>query len=72
MVVSVILLIRKQFFVTDVSSPIEEVAQPELISAKQYEFHSDEEMEAFLNSDDPNASLLRSYMDPAPVTNPSK
>lgn len=72
MVVSIVLLIRKQFFVNDVPLPVEGVAQPDLISAKEYEFQSDEEVEAFLNSGDPNAEMLRSYMDSASDTNPSK
>lgn len=73
MVVAVILFIRKQFFVNDVlPSPVEEVTQPDIISAKEYKFQSDEEMEAFLNSGDPNAEILRSYMDSASDTNPSK
>ncbi len=72
MVVAVVLFVRKQFFVNDIPLPVEEVAQPELISAKEYEFQSDEEMEAFLNSGDPNAEILRSYMGSASDTNPSR
>lgn len=72
MVVAMVLLVRKQFFVNDVlPSPVEGVVQPDLISAKEYKFQSDEEMEVFLNSGDPNAEMLRSYMDSGYVTNPN-